>query len=61
MLSGLNALGRFQSFSFKREKKIKQKNICDLLFAFLDTKPTNGTTQKGENLLPLGANSHLLE
>ena len=34
----------------------KGDNICDFLFAFLDTK---GSTLKGKNLLRLGANSFL--
>ena len=41
----------------------KGDNFCDFLLAFLYTNSLlkTGSTKKGQNLLPLGANSFLLE
>ena len=41
----------------------KGDNFCDFLFALLYTNPypKKGSTLKGKNLLPIGANSFLLE
>ena len=55
-LKCLDTHGRFSTIFNKGD------NFCDLLFAVLHMVPLQrGPTLKGKNLLPVGANSFLLE
>ena len=57
MLKGCDTPGRLSPILYKGD------NFCDILFIFSDKQfpSEKGSTLKGKNLLPMGANSFLLE